>query len=279
MKISGITKLGMVVGSPISGSLSPIIQNAAIDALGLDAVFIPAEIKREHFKNFLAFLSDVNLFGVSVTMPLKQVAAENLKLTPIAQRLNAVNAIYRQDGELVGDNTDGEGFVEALKYKFDFNPRGKSVFILGAGGASKAIVLALSNEGCDRIIVHNRSEDKVMPLIEITDHKASPGQMSDAEDCDLIVNSTPVGMNNTETSGIDPMESINFKEGQIVFEIITSPTHTKLLTHASSQGAKIVEGYYMLTFQATAAFKKFSNQDAPVEIMLHALSEHLGTKS
>ncbi len=275
MKVTGLTKLGMVIGSPIKGSLSPIIHNAAIESLGLDAIFVPYELREDHFNQFLSSVCDVNLFGISVTMPLKTVAAQSLNLTDTAKQLNAVNTICSSEGELIGDNTDGKGFIESLIFKFDIKLKDKSVFIYGAGGAARAIVYSLVKEGCRSIHICNRSEDKVADLITLSENVAVAAQLNDASSCDIVVNCTSVGMKNTSAQDIDPFKDVDFRDHQIVYDIVTSPTETALLKHAISQGAQIAEGYNMLVFQGVLAFTKFSGIEAPVSVMLQAVADWL----
>jgi shikimate dehydrogenase len=276
MKITGTTKLGMVIGSPITGSLSPIIHNAAIEHLNLNAIFTAFALKENNFISFLKAVEDLNLFGISVTMPLKQVAAESLQTTEIARRLNAVNAIYKRDGNLIGDNTDGQGFIKAMKAKYDFDPKDKTIFLYGAGGAARAIALALTLSGSKNIFIFNRSKEKINNINNISQACIGVENLQRAESVDLIVNCTSLGMANTENSDIDPFKSVDFNDSQLIFDIVTTPVETPLIKHAKDQGAKTVEGYYMLIFQAVLAFEHFSGVPAPTEIMISALEEHFG---
>ncbi|MGA2522171.1 MAG: shikimate dehydrogenase, partial [Acidimicrobiales bacterium] len=152
-----------VIGDPIAHSLSPLLHNAAFDALGLDWVSVAFPVPAGHADAALVGMRALGIAGLSVTMPHKEQAYRSVDdTTDVARRLQAVNCVTRrpEDGALVGDSTDGEGFLAALRRGAGFDPAGRRCLVMGAGGAARAIVLALAQAGATEVAVVNRSADR-----------------------------------------------------------------------------------------------------------------------
>jgi shikimate dehydrogenase len=203
-------QLGLI-GYPLSHSLSPKIQNAALKACGLEgdySLFPIAPDDKDGLKNLLENVRSGEITGLNVTIPHKQNVIELMdELTPTAKAIGAVNVIYMRNGKLIGDNTDAPGFLSDLKRFLSENQsktvRGKSALVLGAGGSARAVVYALINDGWDVNIAARRIEQAEQLASSFTNHKLQITNFINLQlpNFQLIVNTTPVGMTpNTDQS-------------------------------------------------------------------------------
>ena len=267
------TKICLAIGYPIKKSLSPVIHNAGYEALGLvdEYSFGVEEVKPEDLAEFIEKVRKENIRGVSVTMPNKEEIMKYLdEIDPVAEKIGAVNTLVKEDGELKGYNTDWIGAVEALKSATEIS--GKSIALIGAGGASKAIAYGITKEG-GKLKIYNRTIDKAREIAE--QFNCEFGSLDDIEEIknmDIIINSTSVGMGEDLTSPI-PKEYLNNK--QVIFDIVYNPMETKLIKDAKEVGAKVVYGYLMLLYQAVAQFELYTGQKATVLEMKKALKDAL----
>ena len=188
-----------MIGDPVRHSLSPILHNAAFRACDLDWVYLAMEVRAGNGAAALRAMRTLGLGGMSVTMPHKaDVAAAVDRLSPVARRLGAVNCVRWDGDELVGENTDGAGFLRSLAEDAGFDPSGRRCLVVGAGGAARAVVLALAEAGALEVGVLNRSADRAREAAELAgaggrviDPRERDGATGEA---DLIVNATPIGM-------------------------------------------------------------------------------------
>ena len=202
--------------------------------------------------------------GLSVTMPHKaDVAAAVDRLSHTAERLGAVNTVLWRSGALVGENTDGDGFLDALRVDEGFEPEGRRCLVLGAGGAARAVVLALGDAGAAEVVVVNRSPERAEAAVALSS-AARVGVPGDAGEADLIVNATPVGMDGGR--GL-PMDTGHLGSGQLVVDLIYRPAITPLMEAARMAGAAAVNGLGMLIHQAAHAFRLWTGEDPPLEVM------------
>jgi 3-dehydroquinate dehydratase/shikimate dehydrogenase len=236
------TKLIGIVGEPLGHSLSPNIHNRAFAATNLDFLFVklPTHDVREFFENAGA----IGIQGFCVTIPHKTAVIPFLdELTPEARRVGAVNTVSSVDGEWIGDNTDVHGVRVALA-SAGFDPTGRTVVILGAGGAAKAAVAAV--DGARKVEVLSRRE-----IPEAANHP-----------CDLLINATPVGM--------FPMVDVSPLSGgipaDVVFDMVYNPPITRLLRSARDQGKTVIQGTTMFLAQAARQFEIWTGHRAPSEI-------------
>lgn len=274
MRIGPTTRVAAVVGDPVRHSLSPTLHNAAFDAVGLDWVFLAFEVPAGEGKAAVEGMRALGLDGLSVTMPHKSdVAAAVDRLSPTAQRLAAVNTVVRHGGVLVGENTDGAGFVDALRSDEGFDPAGRRCLVLGAGGAARAVVLALADAGAAEVVVAGRTPERVATAAALAGERGRAGAVEEASGCDLVVNATPVGMG--EVGGL-PLDPGLLGAGQVVADLVYHPLVTPLLTEARARGAVAVNGLGMLIHQAAHAFRLWTGEDPPLAVMsaaaLRALS-------
>ncbi|MCP4086782.1 MAG: shikimate dehydrogenase [Actinomycetia bacterium] len=274
MAISGHTRLAGVIGDPVRHSLSPAIHNAAFAALDLDWVYLVFPVQAGRAPEALAGMRAMGIEGLSVTMPHKDaVAAAVDELTPVAARLGAVNCVSRQGDRLIGDNTDGEGFIDALVSETGFEVRGSRAAIVGAGGASRAVGGALADAGAADVVVVNRSVDRAVAAVAAIGDRARVGDLSDLASAELVVNGTPVGMG--DDPGLPfPIETLH--DVQVVTDLIYNPLETPLLAAAATSGITTMNGLGMLAHQAARQFVTWTGMPGPIDVMLDAVRGNLG---
>lgn len=284
--ISGTTRVCGLFGFPVQHSFSPVIHNAAFSFLGLDYVYVPFCVAPEELCAAVAAVRSLGLAGVNVTIPHKEKVIAFLdEVTPGAQITGAVNTIVNHEGKLCGYNTDGAGFLRALQEEVNFSPAKKTVLILGAGGAARAVSVELALAGTQEILLANRTPERAEGLARLlTEHTSvragivlwSEQAVAKAvRKSDLIVQTTSVGMSGHEDSCVDfPFEQL--QPGQMVCDLVYNPPLTGFLRHAGQiTGVKTVGGGGMLLYQGALAFELWTGVKAPVEIMRRALQEVL----
>jgi shikimate dehydrogenase len=278
------TRLVGVIGSPIAHSLSPLLHNAAFAALGLGATWhsLAFDVAPGRATAALEAMRRADISGLSVTMPHKaDVVALVDECTEVAQRLNAVNCIVRTQGVLIGTNTDGEGFVASLARGAQFTPAGRRCLVIGAGGAARAVVLALADAGASRIVVLNRTPERGATAAALAGGAGavvSPGSSALAEavgSADLVVNATPFGMAGASPAGADPwlVAPQLLHAGQVAADLVYAPRPTPWLVEAAAAGARSVDGLGMLVHQAAAQLVLWTGEPAPVEAMWQAAEQ------
>ncbi len=270
-----------MIGDPIDHSLSPTIHNAGFAALGLDWVCLALPVRSGAAAEALVGVRALGLRGLSVTMPHKSVVAAGVdRLSDAARALGSVNCVVVQDGELVGENTDGAGFLGGLRDDFDLDPSGADCVVLGAGGAARAVVLALAGAGARSVTVVNRSEDNARRAAALAGAVGSVGTVAAVSGADLVVNATPVGMGGTggASAGL-PLEPGLLRAGQVVAELIYHPASTPLMEAAGAVGARTANGLSMLVHQAGVAFTAWTGAPAPLAAMGAAARSALSTHS
>jgi shikimate dehydrogenase len=283
MAIPKKKKIFGVIGFPIGHSLSPVMHNAVFKKLGVNAVYKAFEVKPQELKQFIRGLRNKGIYGLNVTIPHKETVMpflSEVRDTPgLARSIGAVNTIKAEDGKTMGFNTDGQGFIRALKsLGFDF--RDKKVALLGAGGAAKAISFNMAEQGATGIFIHDadiqRAEDLVKKLKQKFSLQVKLAQSIDKLNigkCDILVNATPVGMKD-DRSLLDP-EYLH--RDLFVYDLVYNPRGrktTRLVTEAKSKRLKAHDGLWMLVFQGAIAskiwFPEFDEQEI-ASIMFEAL--------
>jgi shikimate dehydrogenase len=218
-------------------------------------------------------MRSLGLAGLSVTMPHKADVVRALdELTPTAAVLEAVNTIIPTASGLLGDNTDGAGFIDAVEQDEGFDPAGTRCVVLGAGGAARAVLLALSEAGAREIVIVNRSVERAEEAATLAPRIARPGGAEAADAADLVVNCTPVGMGG---DGGMPIEAARLASGQLVVDLIYYPPVTPFLAAAKSRGATAVNGLGTLIHQAGRQFRLWTGSEPPLEVMSAAASASL----
>jgi len=278
--ISGKTNSVGVIGWPVSHSVSPAMHNAAFAALELDWCYVPLPVPTDpaaRIGEAVQGLRALGLRGANVTVPHKQAVMPYLDwLTPAAQAIGAVNTIrVEEDGKLSGDNTDARGFVADLR-DHGVTLTGQRALVLGAGGSARAIVYGLAEAGCLSITVLNRTVDKahelaqeirdVFPFCRLSGH-AMPDEIAIlAQEAQMIVNCTSLGMT-PKIEGLPWDETVAFRPGQVVYDLVYNPPQTRLLVKAAADGAQAIGGLGMLIWQGAIAFERWTGQLPPVDVM------------
>ncbi|MCX5666084.1 MAG: shikimate dehydrogenase [Candidatus Omnitrophica bacterium] len=273
-----------LVGHPVGHSLSPAMQNAAFKALKIDAEYKLFDVEPADLEKFLKNLVKNNIAGVNVTIPHKVKAKEFIEANGVlnehAQKLGAVNTIKIVGGKLTGFNTDGPGFYRSLIEDLRFEPEGKNVFVLGAGGAARSIVMYLGN-GPKEIFVTDIDDCMVEELRrhfeKHYDHRKFKAVYKDnfkesLDASDLLVQATPLGMHDDDPSPIDPGL---LHPGLRIYDLVYNRPATKLVEEASRMKLHAMTGLGMLLYQGAIAFEIWTVKKAPIEVMRKALKEAL----
>jgi shikimate dehydrogenase len=271
-----------VIGSPIAHSLSPQLHNAAFEALGLAGTWRSAafDVPPGEAATAVADMRRADVTGLSVTMPHKaEVAVLVDQCTAVARRLGAVNCIVNDGGVLTGTNTDGEGFVASLARGAGFDPRCRRCLVLGAGGAARAVVLALADSGARAVVVANRTPERAVSAAALAGAAGSAVSLSESvlaevlAQADLVVNATPLGMEGVagdEGWAADPRR---LGPGQVAADLVYAPRPTPWLSQAAASGATVLDGLGMLVHQAAAQLQLWTGLDPPVEAMWAAVAD------
>ena len=264
-RLSGSTRVAAVIGSPVRHSLSPAIHNAAFAACGLDWAYVAFEVAAGGAGAALAAMRTLGLGGLSVTMPHKDdVAAAVDECSDAASVLRAVNCVVPlPDGRLRGENTDGDGFVDALAADAGWSPAGARCVVLGAGGAARSIVRALGASGAAEVVVVNRTASAAQVAAGLAGPVGRVGAAHDVAGAHLVVNATSVGMGGT---GV-PCAPELLRSGQVVVDCVYHPLRTPFLDAAQAQGARTLDGVGMLVHQAAHQFRCWTQQEPPVAAM------------
>ena len=276
--IKGDTKVYTILGNPVKHSKSPDMHNAAFAQLHINACYIPLEAKINEIEAICEMIRSGTIFGSNVTIPYKEEVVKYVDvLTEEASTIGSVNTLYSREGKLIGDNTDGLGFHKSLFSDLGFNPQNKKCIILGAGGASKAVATKLCQGGIESLVVFDIDREKGEALInhlEKFNYNSSVSLISSSQvdehssNGDLIVNCTPIGMKDADPLLIS--EEI-FSKKHYVYDIIYTPSETKLLSLARRKGAKTINGMDMLAYQGAESFSIWENVPPPYEIMKEEL--------
>lgn len=267
--------MAAVIGSPVRHSLSPALHNAAFEAADLDWTYVAFEVAAGHGAAAVSAMRALDLAGLSVTMPHKSdVAAAVDRLSPAAAELGAVNCVAWDSGQLVGHNTDGDGFIDALRLDLGVEPSGCRVVVLGAGGAARAVVRALAAAGAAEVVVVNRTAARAEAAAALAGAAGRIGSMADVAVSDIVVNATPVGMGDPVEDGL-PVPVRALRSEQVVTDLVYQPLVTPLLRAAADCGATTLNGVGMLLYQAARSFRLWTGVDPRIDAMRAVLAENL----
>lgn len=272
-----------VLGHPIGHTLSPVMHNASIKALGLaaDYEYSKLDVPPGELIVRLEQLSSEGYAGVNLTIPLKEVAFKGLKnLADSARILGAVNTVEFSKNGLIGHNTDGYGFLKALEEAFGKTVEGDSVFVLGCGGAGRAVALMAALNGAQSITLADVDADRVenlsaeigrlAPEVGIFQCLEKSTQIELCRDTDLVIQASPVGMKKEDPSLL-PVGA--FRKGQRVFDLIYMYPETACLSNAKASGAQIANGLGMLLHQGAKAFNIWTGIEPDIGAMRKALEK------
>lgn len=277
-QITGHTRLGCLLGTPVAHSISPMMYNESFRLLGLDFVYLCFDTKEADLKTMVQTLKDMNIFGFNLTMPDKERIIPYLdELSPAAQMIGAVNTVKNENGRLIGHNTDGIGYLRSVRDN-DYDITSGAMTLLGAGGAASSIAVQAALDGVPVLHIVNRrgrSWENAQRLAALINSNTScRADVVDFADTDalrtclagssLLTNATSIGMApNTDASPIADPSWLH--PDLLVSDIIYNPRRTRLLAEAEAQGCRTFNGLYMLLYQGEAAFRIWTGMDMPVE--------------
>jgi shikimate dehydrogenase len=271
-RIDSHTVLFGVIGNPIRHSRSPIMMNRAFQETGINGVYTAFHVTSERLRDFAAGVRAMGIRGINVTIPHK------LDIMPLldeidagAEAIGAVNTIVNDDGRLIGYNTDGIGYVRSLKEEAEPSLAGKRIVVLGAGGAARGIVYALTQEQPERITIANRSLGRAEELarsfsaLAETEAIGNDALQAACGQADIVINTTSVGMfpHTAET----PVDAAWLRPGAVASDLIYNPLQTAFLEQAAQRGCRTHGGLGMFIYQGAYAFEYWTGQPAPAAAM------------
>ncbi|MBI4282303.1 MAG: shikimate dehydrogenase [Chloroflexi bacterium] len=280
-----MTKRIFLIGHPVGHSVSPAFQQAALDYYALDVRYEAMDVDVPSLPRAVSTLRDTGVMGANVTVPHKEAVVALLdELEEEARLIGAVNTIENRHGALVGHNTDAQGFLRSLKEEAGFDATGKTVLVLGAGGAARAVVVALAGAGVSSLVVANRTLERARSLVEslrsvfpaaeaVALHPDSLAPV--AARSHLIVNCTSMGMSGGTGQGETPIGADLIPSHALVCDLVYNPRETPLLREAARAGARVLGGLPMLVYQGAAAFELWTGKKAPTKVMFEAAEKAL----
>lgn len=269
-----------LIGYPLAHSISPAFQQAALDYYSLPVRYRALPTPPDRLSDEVDRLRGGELAGANVTIPHKERVVPLLDgLDPWAIRVGAVNTIVKGRTGLVGHNTDTYGFIRSLREVGGLDPRGKSVLLLGAGGAARAAAFGLADEGLASLTIANRTQERARALADriggsISSVSAVPLEehalQKVAPSVDLILNATSMGVSHGVAQGRTPLSADLISPSALVYDMVYTPSETPLMAEARKAGARALGGLSMLVFQGAASFELWTGREAPIEVMFRA---------
>ncbi|MCZ6639786.1 MAG: shikimate dehydrogenase [Thermodesulfobacteriota bacterium] len=281
MGVKATTDIYGIFGHPVKHSLSPDMHNSAFNTLGLNSVYVAFDIDPESIEEAARAIRVMGIRGINITIPHKQTIIPYLdEVSPDAKLTGAVNTVKNENGKLLGYNTDVGGFLRAIREDLDFSPEGNTLFLIGAGGAARAVLSAFCMNGGAVVYITDIIKDKALELanqfkanfqnitietVELDNQNLIEQKFNEA---DILVNASPAGMDGVGSLDI-PLTSLN--KNAVVYDLVYKPPDTNLLKEAKQLGHKASGGLSMLLYQGAESFEIWTGENAPVEIMKKAL--------
>jgi shikimate dehydrogenase len=267
--LSGKTAVYCILGNPVAHSMSPLMHNTAFRRLGLDAVYVPFQVN--NLADAVAGLSALGIKGASITIPFKEEIMGLIdEVDDTAKKIGAVNTLLFSATGVRGTNTDWVGALRSIETLVPIE--GRTFVVLGAGGAARAIVFAITSKG-GRAVVVNRSEDKGRALAEEFGASFAPLREIDRLEGDCLVNTTPIGMHPKE--GQMPVPKGIPGRYRAVADVIYNPFKTMLLKEAEAAGCSVATGFEMFIYQGVEQFEMWTGKEAPVQAMKTVVFDRL----
>jgi shikimate dehydrogenase len=272
-------------GQPVAENPTGIMQEAAFQALGLNWRYLTVEVPPAQLGDAILGMRAFGMRGINLTIPHKVAVMQYLdEIAPDAAVIGAVNTVRREGHHLIGENTDGKGFLRGVRIDAGMDPRGKRAIVLGAGGAARAIVTELALAGVSDLVVVNRSAARGQPMVaELAARTNAPiryqewrGTWRVPGDADLLVNATSIGLY-PDIEAMPPVDLSGAKAGMLVSDAVFNPAETRLLAAARQRGLPVLDGLSMLVYQGVIAFQLWTGQDPPEAVMKQALRTALAT--
>ena len=280
MPDSPIQQIVCCMGQPVAGNPTQFMMERAFAAAGLDWRYLTLEVPPEQLADAVKGLRAMGFRGGNFTLPHKVAVIPYLdELSEAATLMGAVNCVNRVGERLVGENTDGKGFVQSLRQVTD--PAGKRVVILGAGGAARAIAVELGLSGAAEVVIVNRTAERGQTLVELLNervkvaarlvHLSSDYALEDS--AEIVINATSIGLGDAEARV--PLQLDSLRSGVIVADVIFNPPRTRLIRDAAARGCTTLDGLGMLVNQGVIGFKIWTGVDPDAEVMREAIEEYL----
>jgi shikimate dehydrogenase len=273
-----------VFGQPVAENPTGVMQEAAFRDRGLNYRYLNIEVPADRLLDAMIGLRAFGMRGINLTIPHKVSVIQYLdRLSPEAELMGAVNTVVREHGELVGYNTDGQGFLRSLQLDANVDPAGKRVVFLGAGGAARAMSVELALAGAQRITIVNRTRSRGEELVKLlrdrtpanADFALWGGAYRVPIDTDILINATSIGLfPRVESMPAVDLDSI--RPELVACDVIPNPPKTAFLQAAAACGAQTLDGLGMLVHQGAVAFKMWTGVDAPIAVMYQALADVFG---
>lgn len=271
-------------GQPVDENPTGVMQEAAFRAAGLNWRYLTVEVAPKDLADAIRGVRAFGMRGINLTIPHKVAVMPLLDaIAPDAAVIGAVNTVRREGDRLIGENTDGKGFLRGVRQDAAVDPKGKRAIVLGAGGAARAIVTELALAGVTDLVVVNRSPERGQTMVaDLAAKTATPlryqrwqGTYKVPESADLFVNATSIGL----YPNVDDMPAVDFGEAQsglLVCDAVFNPPETRLLAVARQSGLAVLDGLSMLVYQGVIGFELWTGQSAPEDVMKSALRKALG---
>ena len=280
-----LNDIAVLIGNPVAHSLSPVFQQAAFDHMNINARYEAWETYADELKQKIDLLRSSEYLGANITIPYKLDSINFVdSIDDIAEQVGAINTIISRNGILAGTNTDVEGIQNSFKLA-NVNLKNKNVILFGAGGAARAVMVAMKNAGVKAITVINRTEKKAKDFELFSDsnfkvsilsaHLATSQSGKIFTNADIIINATSLGMSKGESELLSPIPQELLYSSQVVFDLVYTPEQTPLLQMAESVGAQCIGGLAMLVFQGAASFRLWTDKNPPLEVMFRAAKKEL----
>ena len=276
------TRVFGIFGDPVSHSLSPVMHNAAFAHKGIDGIYLPFRVGQKKLATAVDSLRVLGIAGVNVTVPHKHAVGEYLDyLVGDAALTGSVNTIVNNDGILTGYSTDGIGLLRSLREEAKWEPNGNAAIILGTGGAAAAVAFRLAQEGLSKMLILGRSQEKIEQLVEKI--KAKTGYLPESGRFDesdlssrvkkfsLVINTTPLGMKSYAGGSMPSLSPSWTAPDALLCDLVYNPLYTQWLKEAKALGRRTLTGIGMLIYQGAEAFRIWTSEDAPVDIMRQTL--------
>ena len=271
-------------GQPVNENPTGAMQEAAFRAAGLNWRYLTVEVAPKDLADAVRGVRAFGMRGINLTIPHKVAVMPLLdEIAPDAAVIGAVNTVRRQGSRLIGENTDGKGFLRGVRQDAGLDPKGKQAVVLGAGGAARAIVTELALAGVGELVVVNRSSERGKKMATELAAKTGTairyqpwrGTYTVRRDTDLLVNATSIGL----YPNVDDMPPVDLSDAQprlLVCDAVFNPPETRFLAAARQRGLPVLDGLSMLVYQGTIGFELWTAQAAPEEVMKEALRKALG---
>ncbi len=274
-----------VLGYPVAENPTCVMQEAAFAALGLPWRYLTVEVPPHALPDALRGVRAFGMQGINLTIPHKVAVMPLLdEISAEAALIGAVNTVRRAKDRLIGENTDGKGFLRGLREEGRLDPAGKRVVVLGAGGAARAITVELALAGAARLIIVNRSPDQGRALVDHlvartrvrAEYVAWQAPFAISAEVDILVNATSIGLY-PDVEAMPPVNLQTARPDLLVCDVVPNPPETRLIQAARAQGFRALTGLPMLVYQGAIGFQMWTGQPAPEAVMKAALEKAFGS--